>query len=619
MNILIFDQRERNLKEINDILIDMNYDFKIFSAPSADKSIKMLEENDIDLIISEIKNDGLKILEYVRKKSLKDISFIIFTDNSKEEKIIQAFNLGADRYIKKKGDSINKYNQLIEGLNEEIKKRRARKNEKQFKDIFENATVGMYRTTTDGKIIMANPALIKMLGYESLQDLKQRNLNEEGYEPGYSRSEFKDLMEKNGGVKGLESEWVTKDGDSIFIRESARVIRDTNGDILYYEGTVEDITDRKEAERKVKENKEKIEKLHRTSSELETCQSEDEIFSLAVKAAEDILDFDICSFSRVEKNKFIVKERTSGLPDDGYLERNIEDGGIDTKTYQNQKSYLIKNINESKDAKPVKSDYKSAMSIPIGEYGVFQAVSTEENYFDEEDMNVAELLINHVTSALKRLEMREREEFLHSLLRHDVRNKSVLVQGYLDLTEKNDLPEEVKEYIKRAKNVTENGIDIIDKVRKLRKIEEKDNIRDVKIKSILDRVILDYEEQMKQNDINMKLEGEDRTVKGGSLLEDLFSNLIENSIQHSNCNRIKMKISSENDECIITIEDNGKGIDDKDKDRIFEKGYNFGEKGGTGLGMYIAKEVAENYNGSVGAADSDLGGARFDIRLKLVD
>lgn len=379
------------------------------------------------------------------------------------------------------------------------------------------------------------------------------------------------------------------------------------------------ITERKETENKVKKTKDKIEKLHKVSAELETCQSEEEVFNLAVDAAEDILDFDICSFSKVEDNKFVVKKRTSGLPKGDYRERPLDEGGIDTKTYQNQESYLIKNVNKNKDAKPVSSKYKPAMSIPIGEYGVFQAVATEENFFDEDDLNATEILIDEVTSTLKRLEMREREEFLHSLLRHDVRNKSVLVQGYLDLAEEYDLAEEVEEYIKRSKNVTENGMKIIDKVRKLRKIEEKDSTKKVRIKSILNRVISDYDEELKQQDINLKLEGEEKTVEGGTLLEDLFSNLIENSIQHSNCSKIKIKIHSEKDECIITVEDDGKGIKDEEKDRIFEKGYNYGEGGGTGLGMYIVKEVVDNYNGSIDVYDSETGGARFDLHLKIAD
>ncbi|MEF8836105.1 MAG: PAS domain S-box protein, partial [Candidatus Thermoplasmatota archaeon] len=129
------------------------------------------------------------------------------------------------------------------------------------------------------------------------------------------------------------------------------------------------------SEEKLKKKKEKVEKLHQASADLESCQSEREIYRYAVKAAEDILDFDMCLFSAVEQNRIIVKETSSGIPEGGYEERYLEDGGIDKQTYLNQKSYLIDDLAEEEDSEPVKSEYRSAISVPIGEFGLFQAVS----------------------------------------------------------------------------------------------------------------------------------------------------------------------------------------------------------------------------------------------------
>jgi len=474
-----------------------------------------------------------------------------------------------------------------------------------------------------GKTVF-NERWAEIVGYE-LEELEPTSIEtwrELAHPEDLERSE--ELLEEHFAgetdMYEFEGRMKHKDGHWVWILDRGKVVEwDDEGNPIRMTGTHEDITEQKEARDRIENNKNKIERLHKVSAELETCQSEKEILNLAVDAVKDILEFDLCSFAKVEDNKFIVKKRTSGLPEGEYLERSLEEGGIDTKTYQNQKSYLIKNVNKNKDAKPVSSKYKSAMSIPIGEYGVFQAVATEENFFDEDDLNTTELLIDEITSALKRLEMREREKFLHTLLRHDVRNKSVLVQGYLDLAKEFDLTEEVEEYIRRAKNVTANSKEIIDKVRKLRKIEEKNKISEVKIKSILNQVVSDYDEELKQNDIDLDLDGKDKTVKGGSLLEDLFSNLIENSIRHSDCNKIKINIRSEDDECIVTLEDDGKGIKDEDKNRIFEKGYKYGESGGTGLGMYLVKEIVESYGGSVEVKDSELGGARFDVHLQRME
>jgi PAS domain S-box-containing protein len=123
-----------------------------------------------------------------------------------------------------------------------------RESEERFRSLYENAVIGIYRTTPDGQIQMANPALMRMLGYESFGELSRRNLESEGYNSSFSRARFKERMEKDDQVIGLEAAWTRLDGSAIYVRESARAIRDANGKVLCYEGTVEDVTERKQAE-----------------------------------------------------------------------------------------------------------------------------------------------------------------------------------------------------------------------------------------------------------------------------------------------------------------------------------------------------------------------------------
>ncbi len=122
-----------------------------------------------------------------------------------------------------------------------------RESEERFHSLFDNATIGIYRTTPDGRILMVNPAVIRMLGYSSLEELAQRNLETSGFEPEYSRREFRERLEREGVISGLESAWTRKDGSIMFVRESARAIKDSAG-IVYYDGTFEDITEQKVAE-----------------------------------------------------------------------------------------------------------------------------------------------------------------------------------------------------------------------------------------------------------------------------------------------------------------------------------------------------------------------------------
>jgi PAS domain S-box-containing protein len=141
----------------------------------------------------------------------------------------------------------------VEKLRNEIAERKhaeeaLRKAEERFRTIFENTVIGLYRTTPDGRILLANPAIVKMLGYDSFEELARVNLEHNGIDVSTPRSVFKEVVEKEGRIIGLESVWLRRDKTKLFVRESAVAVRDERGKVLYYEGTVEDITERKKAE-----------------------------------------------------------------------------------------------------------------------------------------------------------------------------------------------------------------------------------------------------------------------------------------------------------------------------------------------------------------------------------
>jgi len=140
-----------------------------------------------------------------------------------------------------------------------------RESEERFRSMYDDSTLGLYRTTSDGKILLANPSLVKMLGFSSFSELVERNLEDEGFEPSYERAEFKNRLATEGEVKGLEASWTRRDRTAIFVRESAKAIRDAEGKITYYEGTVEDITERRRAEEALRQSEEKFSKAFRES------------------------------------------------------------------------------------------------------------------------------------------------------------------------------------------------------------------------------------------------------------------------------------------------------------------------------------------------------------------
>ncbi len=109
--------------------------------------------------------------------------------------------------------------------------------------LVQNAPVGLFQTTPKGQIISVNPAILKMLKYDSLEDLLKRDLSNGGYVDEDKRAEFKQILEEKGEVINFQSEWYTKDGEIIYVREGAHAVRDNSGIIYRYDGYVENITD----------------------------------------------------------------------------------------------------------------------------------------------------------------------------------------------------------------------------------------------------------------------------------------------------------------------------------------------------------------------------------------
>lgn len=213
-------------------------------------------------------------------------------------------------------------------------------------------------------------------------------------------------------------------------------------------------------------------------------------------------------------------------------------------------------------------------------------------------------------------ESAERQEFLHSLLRHDLKNKVQIAKGYLKLLEDADMSEEYKGMLNKTMKAIDDSTDLIEKVRTLQKAEEESEIQEFNAGSMVKRAIDKYEPFT--SDLGVKIDSEEFEckIRGGPLLEELFANLIENSIQHSECERIDISARENEDECIVTVEDDGKGIPDDIRDRIFEEGFKKGKGAGSGLGLSLVKEIAESYGGNIELKESELGGARFDVHLK---
>jgi PAS domain S-box-containing protein len=307
---------------------------------------------------------------------------------------------------------------LIETLAETV----VEENKRGYRDLFENVPAGVYRTTPDGRVLMANPALIRMLGYDSFEELASRNLEKEGFASPYLRTQFRELLEKEEEVKGLESEWIKSDGTVIFVRESARAIRAQDGTVQYYEGIVEDISEQKRAENALKENLAQLSKKNRyemiisaVTRSVHRSINLQEVLENAVDAmSENMEGIDNVFISLVEGEEAVLKAHR-GYPE-WFIERVRRipyPKGATWKTITEGKPTYCADVDQDTIIGPAGREVgtKSYLSMPINfegkAVGAININSLHKNAFNEEELKLLEIVAQQIEIAINNARVAE--------------------------------------------------------------------------------------------------------------------------------------------------------------------------------------------------------------------
>lgn len=148
---------------------------------------------------------------------------------------------------------------LIDVTNSKLAEAALREGEERYRSLFEGVPVGLYRTTPDGWIEDANPAFIEMYGYPDRETLLRTNARDIYMDPE-QRRQIQIVMERDGTVRGFETLVRKYDGTVRWVRINGRAVEDDDGTVLFYEGSVEDITERRHAVEDLQKERDRIQK-----------------------------------------------------------------------------------------------------------------------------------------------------------------------------------------------------------------------------------------------------------------------------------------------------------------------------------------------------------------------
>ena len=205
------------------------------------------------------------------------------------------------------------------------------------------------------------------------------------------------------GVRRLEVTAVNKEGEHLPVELSVAFAR-TNSHRI---GIVfaRDITEWKVSEARWRESSRKLEKLHEIARKLESLHDEEEVYRVTVKAAESILNFSLCSLDIVENERFVVKATSGGVPEGASVSVPLSVSSIAAKTYFTKKTIVLGDARKEPGARLTMDYFRSLISAPFGDIGVFQVASPVLNAFKEDDARFLELLLGHAFQAVKRIRL----------------------------------------------------------------------------------------------------------------------------------------------------------------------------------------------------------------------
>jgi PAS domain S-box-containing protein len=209
-----------------------------------------LEQGGFNFIITDYQlhwTTGLKILHQVKSK-YPLLPIVMFTGTGNEEIAVEAMKAGLDDYVIKSPKHFAQLAASVRSLWELEQQRIARKEiESRYRRLFDNVPIGLYRLASTGEVIDANPMFIQMLGYQSLEEVLHQNIISIHVNSEHQQT-WQRMLTVEGAVKNFETELHRRDGMPIWVRNTIKAIQNQQGDILYYEGSLEDISEQKLAE-----------------------------------------------------------------------------------------------------------------------------------------------------------------------------------------------------------------------------------------------------------------------------------------------------------------------------------------------------------------------------------
>jgi len=473
-----------------------------------------------------------------------------------------------------------------------------REKELRFTELFETLQEGVYFSTPDGHLLDANPALVSMLGYDDKGELLAVEPAALNFDPG--KPVLGRAVDDRGGLRTREIRLRRKDGKAAVFLDSSRAVWDTSGNIIRYQGTLVDITDKRSMERQIAQQEEFRRRLLESFPDLILVVDLEERYTFVSSRARDLLGYE---------PKDMLGKKITDLEDHSPELASLYHGVVSGQEALASAEFGARH--RDGNWRTMRASGSQLVDAEGKITGVIISVR---------DITIERKLEQQVVQS-------ERLAAMGAMIggvAHELNNPLTSILGVSELLQDTETNETSRKQLAMLQQQARRAAEIVQNLTYFARPPAPGKSR-INLVEVVERTLNLHAYSLRKNNITvdfLKEQGVPYALGDPHQLMQVFLNLIVNAEQAIREARdkgtLRIRLGKGDNAVWVSFHDDGPGIAKENLSSIFDPFYTTKRPGrGTGLGLSICKSVMKEHHGSVEAANSPEGGAVFTVTLPV--